>query len=174
MAEFLGPLELVGDRWVIGDPKRQGGMCLVLTAEALEHHANGEAEPIEVVPWSRFMELGIRAAHRAWMATRGGTALTWAAQTNALDMGRDACSVHGLVRHPYDDWAARYSHHRRAYTGAHVYLLSHLVEAVSEAKLLHRLGDPQWLAAVVEQVAPLPYRRSSVRAIREIVTATPV
>ncbi|MFJ9826823.1 hypothetical protein ACIRSU_20990 [Streptomyces sp. NPDC101160] len=174
MTEFLGPLELVGDRWVIGDPKRQGGMCLVLTEQGLEHHANGVAEPLEVVPWSRVMELGIRTTYRAWMATRGGSVLTFVSQSNAIDMGRDACSVHALVRHPYDDWVARYSHHQRAYTGAHVYLVEQLIGAVSQAKQLHRLGDPRWLGAVVEQVAPLPHRRSSVRAIREIIEATRV
>ncbi|MER6094503.1 hypothetical protein ABT154_01275 [Streptomyces sp. NPDC001728] len=174
MSAYLGPLEPVGDRWVIGDVKRPGGTCLVLTAEGLEHCANGTSEPLEVVPWSRVMELGIRTTYRAWMATRGGTALSWAGQSNAVDMGRDACSVHALVRHPYDDWFARYSHHRRAYTGAHVYLVGHLFEAVSEAKLMHRLGDPRWLGAVVEQVAPLPNRRASARRVREIVGAADV
>ncbi|GGU77498.1 hypothetical protein GCM10010275_10150 [Streptomyces litmocidini] len=120
------------------------------------------------------MELGIRAAPGAWTATRGGGVLLGATQTNALDTGRDTGSVHALVRHPYDDRGARYSHHRRTRTGVHVYLLCHLVEAVSRAKPLPLLGDPRRLGAVVEQVAPLPYRRSSVRAIREIVEAARV
>ncbi|MFE5909959.1 hypothetical protein ACFQ6B_12900 [Streptomyces wedmorensis] len=170
----LGPLELVGDRWVIGDPERAGGMCLVLTAEGMEHRANGTAEPLELLPWSRVMELGIRTTYRAWMATRGGTALVWATQSDAIDMGRYACSVHALVRHPYDDWYALYSHHERRYTGVQIYLVIELFQAVSEAKLTHRLGDAEWLGAVVEQVAPLPYRRSSVRRIREIIAAVPV
>ncbi len=170
----LGPLGLVGDRWVIGDPEREGGTCLVLTAEGMEHRVNGTAEPREVVPWSRVMELGIRTTTRAWMATRGGTALQWAAQSNHLDMGRDACSVHALVRHPYDDWYARYSHHEQRYPAVHTYLVIELFRAVSEAKLTHRLGDAEWLGAVVEQVAPLPYRRSSVARIREIISAVVV
>ncbi|MFB7447896.1 hypothetical protein [Streptomyces sp. NPDC056194] len=159
---------------MIGDPKRQGGTCLVLTAEGLEHHANGTAEPLEVVPWSRIMELRIRATYRAWMATRAAAPLGWGSALSPVETGRDGCSVHALVRHPYDDWFARYSHHERAYTGAHIYLVDHLISAVSEAKLLHRLGNPAWLGAVVAQVAPLPYRRSSVRAIREIVEAARV
>ncbi|MFC9384928.1 hypothetical protein [Streptomyces venezuelae] len=169
----LGPLGLVGDRWVIGDPEREGGLHLVLTAEGLEHRESGTPEPLELLPWSRVMQLDIRTAHWDWMATRGAAVAKWVLQSRA-DLGRNACSVHALVRHPYDDWYARYSHHERAYTEAHIFLLRLLFEAVSQAKLTHRLGDAEWLGAVVEQVAPLPHRRSSVKRIREIVSAVPV
>ncbi|MFB8080542.1 MULTISPECIES: hypothetical protein [unclassified Streptomyces] len=169
----LGPLELVGDRWVIGDPEREGGVHLVLTAEGLEHRENGTPEPLELLPWSRVMQLDIRAASRSWMATRSANVLMWVTQSRA-DMGRYACSVHALVRHPYDDWRARYSHHERAYRAAPTYLLQLLLEAVSDAKLVHRLGDAEWLGAVIEQVADLPFRRSSAQRVREIVAAVPV
>ncbi|MFE5940942.1 hypothetical protein [Streptomyces sp. NPDC056480] len=169
----LGPLELLDDRAVIGDPQRQGGTCLVLTPEGLEHRANGTPEPLELLPWSRVVQLDIRTTHWHWMATRGATVAKWALLSRA-HLGRNACSVHALVRHPYDDWYARYSHHERAYTEAHTYLLGLLFEAVSEARLTHRLGDAEWLGAVVEQVAPLPFRRSSAQRIREIVAAVPV
>ncbi|MGW0118947.1 hypothetical protein [Streptomyces sp. NPDC003327] len=169
MTHLLGPLELVGDRWVIGDPARPNGTCLILTAEGLEHCANGASEPLETVPWSRVMELRLRTTYRSWMATRGGGALGFLSQSDAVDMGRYACSVHALVRHPYDDWFALYSHHQRAYTGAHVHLAVELVDAVSKAKLLHRLGDPVWLGQVVEQVAPLSHWRSAGRRIARIV-----
>ncbi|MFB7833196.1 MULTISPECIES: hypothetical protein [unclassified Streptomyces] len=169
----LGPLELVGDRWVIGDPEREGGVHLVLTAEGLEHRENGTPEPLELLPWSRVMQLDIRAASRSWMATRSANVLMWITQSRA-DMGRYACSVHALVRHPYDDWRARYSHHERVYRAAPTYLLQLLLEAVSDAKLVHRLGDAEWLGAVIEQVADLPFRRSSAQRVREIVAAVPV
>ncbi|MEU9995509.1 hypothetical protein [Streptomyces sp. NPDC050848] len=169
MAEYLGPLELVGDRWIIGDPKREDGMCLVLTAEGMEHHRNGAADPLEVVPWSRFMELRLQATPRAWMATRPAGVLAFAAQSSAVPMGRSASSVHALVRHPYDDWFAHYGHHRHAYTDAHVHVVQLLIRTVSEAGLLPRLGDPEWLGAVVAKAAPLNIRPSTKRRVKELV-----
>lgn len=70
MAAYPGPLEPVGDRRVIGDPKRKGGSCPALTTEGVEHHRPGTPDPPAVVPWSKFAELHIRATHQAWHATR--------------------------------------------------------------------------------------------------------
>ncbi|CAM5615483.1 hypothetical protein SANTM175S_01808 [Streptomyces antimycoticus] len=65
MAQLLGPLELTGDRWVLGDPMRKDGLYVVLTTEGLEHRRHGEAAPQLTVQWSRFVELNVRAAPRS-------------------------------------------------------------------------------------------------------------
>ncbi|WP_037681930.1 hypothetical protein [Streptomyces cellulosae] len=149
MAQYLGPLELIGERWVIGDPTRKQGLSLVLTPEGLEHHRRGEAAPLLAVEWSRFMELQVRAAHRRWHTTPG---LGLSAQPGA-DLGPDGCSLHGLVRHPYDLWSARYTHHERRYTGGHVIVLKALFGRLTEARALNRLGDPEWLGAAVAKLS---------------------
>ncbi|MFE3138157.1 hypothetical protein [Streptomyces scopuliridis] len=155
MTEYLGPLELVGDRWIIGDPKRQGGSCLVLTAEGMEHHGPGAPGPSAVIPWSKFVGLNIRATFRAWHATRTMGVLG-ALGGGSMESGRSGCSVGGLLRHPYEGWSVIYTHHERPYTGAHVFLVKALFRKTSEARALHRLGDPEWLGAAVARLAPLP------------------
>ncbi|MCT4352342.1 hypothetical protein M5362_04245 [Streptomyces sp. Je 1-79] len=153
--ERLGPLELVGDRWTIGDPNREGGSCLVLTAEGLEHHRNAEPEPQAVLPWSRFMQMQLYATTRAWMATRTMGALSAVGPATAPAYGRDGCRVYGLLRHPYEDWSARYSHHERPYTPADVFWLGHLLRHTVAAKAADRLGDAEWLATAVTRLATL-------------------
>ncbi|MGW0944017.1 hypothetical protein ACWD4O_15900 [Streptomyces sp. NPDC002623] len=133
MTEYLGPLELVGDRWIIGDPKREGGSCLVLTAEGMEHHEPGAPEPLAVVPWSKFVELGIRATYQAWHATRTMGVLGVLGGGH-LETGRSGCSVGGLLRHPYESWSVNYTHHERPYTGDHVYVVNALFQRTSEAR----------------------------------------
>lgn len=154
MTAYLGPLELVGDRWIIGDPKREGGSCLVLTAEGMEHHKPGAPEPLVVVPWSKFLELHIQATFRASHATRTMGVLGVLGGGH-MDTGRSGCSVRGLLRHPYEPWSVNYTHHERPYTGSHVFLVKTLFRKTPEARALHRFGDPEWLGAAVARLAPL-------------------
>ncbi|MEV7323828.1 hypothetical protein [Streptomyces sp. NPDC093970] len=147
MAQFLGPLEPAEAGWVIGDPNRKGGMWVLLTPEGLEHRRHGEAAPRLTVAWSRFMELNVQAAYRKWQTTPGLPARPGA------DMGRDGCSLHGTVRHPYEPWRVRYTHHQRGYKGAQVMTLKFLFTQLTEAKALHRLGDPEWLGAAVARLS---------------------
>ncbi|MGC5342572.1 hypothetical protein [Streptomyces sp. DT171] len=171
MTAHLGPLELVGDRWIIGDPKRKNGSCLVLSAEGMEHHEAGTTEPLDFVPWHRFMEVRVKATTRAWLATRtGGVLDTFGGYTQIG--GRSACSVRGLVRHPYEDWSVNYTHHERPYTSSHVFLVGELFHKTSaEAKAAHRLGDPEWLGEAVTRLATLPVRwaPSASRRVTEII-----
>ncbi|MFD7228189.1 hypothetical protein [Streptomyces sp. NPDC059881] len=155
MTEHLGPLELVGDRWIIGDPERAGGSCLVLTPEGMEHHTSGTPGPPAVVPWSTFVELSIRATFRERHASRTAGVLI-SLGGGPMDSGPSGCSVNGLLRHPYEQWSANYTHHERPYTGPHVFLVDALFRKTSEARALHRLGDPEWLSAAVARITPLP------------------
>ncbi|MEV7505852.1 hypothetical protein [Streptomyces sp. NPDC093018] len=147
MAQFLGPLELTGDRWVIGDATREGGLYVVLTPEGLEHHRHGQEAPRLTVQWSRFLELNVQAAYRKWQTTPG------LPSRPGVDMGRDGCSLHDIVRHPYDLWRVRYTHHQRRYTGGHVSVLKYLFDRLDKANALDRLGDPEWLGAAVAQLS---------------------
>ncbi|MFE4634468.1 hypothetical protein ACFRJ1_13990 [Streptomyces sp. NPDC056773] len=152
MAQHLGPLELMGDRWVIGDPTRKAGLSVVLTPEGLEHHRRGEPEPLLAVEWSQFMHLNVRAAYRRWQATPGGGFV--GAFAAGGDMGRDGCSLTGTLRRPYELWSARYTHHERRYRGGHVIVLKALFNHLTEAQALDRLGDPEWLGAAVAKLSP--------------------
>ncbi|MFI1394143.1 hypothetical protein [Streptomyces sp. NPDC020681] len=170
MAQHLGPLELVGDRWVIGDPKRKDGSCLVLTAAGIEHHMRGVPEPQAVVPWARFTGVGVTATFSAWEATRAW-GFVGAFGPSHIPAGRGGCSVSGLLRHPYEPWSVNYTHHKHRYTGAHVFLVKALFREVSDAKALYRLGDADWLGAAVARLAPLPARwaPSTRRQVSEII-----
>ncbi|MFD6274258.1 hypothetical protein ACFWFI_01475 [Streptomyces sp. NPDC060209] len=170
MAEHLGPVELVGDRWVIGDPKRGDGLCLVLTADGMEHHRRGVPKPQAVVPWSRFVSAGVQATPWAWQATRTAGVLD-ALGGGVGNGGRDGCSVGGLLRHPYEDWSANYTHHERSYTGAHIFVVGALFRCLSDAKALPRLGDPEWLGAAVGRLVSVPawWAPSARRQVRSIV-----
>ncbi|MER7338911.1 hypothetical protein ABT403_13840 [Streptomyces sp. NPDC000075] len=45
-----------------------------------------------------------------------------------------------------------------------------LVAKTSEAKVLHRLGDPEWLSAVVSRLAPTPrWTPLPVRRVSEVI-----
>ncbi|MFD7445302.1 hypothetical protein [Streptomyces sp. NPDC059909] len=146
----------MGDRWVIGDPKREGGSCFVLTAESMEHHKFGAPEPHSVVPWSRFMELRVKATTRAWLATRTGGVLDAFGGYMQIG-GRSACSVSALLRRPYEDWSVNYTHHKRPYTHPHIFLVGHLFRKTVKAKAAHRLGDPEWLGEAVTRPAALRF-----------------
>ncbi|MFG2024306.1 hypothetical protein [Streptomyces sp. NPDC048825] len=169
MAQHLGPLELIGDRWVIGDPTRKDGLSIVLTPEGLEHRRRGEAAPLLAIEWPQLMELKVRAAYRRWQATRGG-GFVGLGQPGA-DMGRDGCSLYGIRRHPYEPWSVRYTHHERRYTGSHVIVLKALFDQLTEAKTLDRLGDPEWLGAAVAKLSSytLWYAPKGNRLVKETI-----
>ncbi|WP_037669870.1 hypothetical protein [Streptomyces griseus] len=152
MTQHLGPLELVGEQWVIGDATRADGLCVVLTPEGLEHRRNGETAPLLALEWSQFLELKVRAAYRKWQASPAAGII--AAAEPRADMGRDGCSLHGILRHPYELWSVRYTHHERRYTGGHVIVLKALFAQLTEARQLHRLGDPEWLGSAVAKLSP--------------------
>lgn len=127
MGQYLGPLEPIGDRWVIGDPTRKEGLSVVLTPEGLEHRRRGETAPLLVVEWTRFLELRVRAACRRW-------------QTTPFAGFRP---VEGAV----------HTHHERRCTGGHVIVLKALFDELTEANALHRLGDPEWLGTAVAKLS---------------------
>ncbi|MFF7136081.1 hypothetical protein ACFZBZ_27585 [Streptomyces sp. NPDC008196] len=155
MSGLLGPLELVGDRWVIGDPKRGQGSCVVLTRDGMEHHVRGVPEARSAVPWSRVVGLTVKASSRTWQATRTGGVVNTLGGGH-LEAGPEACVVGAHLRYPQEGWKVVYGHHERAYTYQHMFLLGDLFRKTAEAGAAHLLGDPEWLAPVVAELAPTP------------------
>ncbi|CAM3887393.1 hypothetical protein [Nocardiopsis rhodophaea] len=141
MTEPLGPLELVGGRWTIGDPYRKEGSCLVLTSDGMEHHKLAVEGPVAVVPWSRIVDgPEVKATPRAWLATRTAGVLIESFATRGPIAGPRACSVHAYLRHPYEDVWLNYTHHERRYPYLDTCLLDLLLKKTTEAKAAHRLG----------------------------------
>ncbi|MGW4053414.1 hypothetical protein ACWENA_21540 [Streptomyces sp. NPDC004779] len=102
------------------------------------------------------------------MATRAGGVLTELGG-GYVDGGRSGCSVSGVVDR-YEPWSVNYTHHERTYTSMHMALACDLFAKTSEANVLHRLGDPEWLDAVVTRLAPTPrWTPFPGRRVREII-----
>lgn len=122
----LGPLERVDGRWGIGDRGPHGDWnWLEFREDALHEHVSGGEG--RVVPWGRIMEFGV---------------------LRPPFLG----SVHLTLRHPYEPFHARYDLHARRY-GAQEYLfLRYLLGQTAEAHETQRLGDPDWLARVIERL----------------------
>ncbi|WP_052851086.1 hypothetical protein [Streptomyces avicenniae] len=154
MTTRLGPLELVGDRWTVGDPERTGGSCFVLTPDGLERRPGGatRAAPA-VIPWSRFLVLHLRATRQGWMATRPMGMLNGAGYGTVG--GPTACSMAGVLRDPYAYWSENYAHHRRPYDHKDIYLAGHLFPVAVKAGAARLLGDPEWVGEAVARLAEL-------------------
>jgi hypothetical protein len=167
--EHLGPLELVGARWVIGDATRKDGLSLLLTPEGLEQHRRGETPALVSTEWTQLMELRMRAAYQKWQASPGA-GIFGGFQPRA-DFGRDGCSLHGIRRDPYEPWSVRYTHHERRYKGGHVIVLKTLFNELTEAKALDRLGDTEWLGAAVAKLSPYTsrYAPKGIQLVKETI-----
>ncbi|MET9545099.1 hypothetical protein ABZY36_07270 [Streptomyces sp. NPDC006627] len=151
MAQYLGPLELRGNQWVIGDPTRGDGLSVVLRPEGLEQRRRREATPLLAIEWPDFTVLWVRAAFRRWQVTAGGGFV--GAFQPGVDTGRDGCSVHGILRRSHEQWSVRYTHHERRYTGGHVIALKALFSELTAVKKLDRLGDREWLGTAVAKLS---------------------
>lgn len=151
MARHLGPLEQVGNRWVIGDPSLPDSLYILLTPDGLEHRNHAEGAPLLTVEWSRLLDLKVRAAYRRWQAAKGAGLLAGAQP--GVDVGPDGCSLRGFMRGAFEPLSIRYTHHSRRYTGGHVIVLKALFKRLSDERALHRLGDFPWLEAVVTELS---------------------
>ncbi|MEV1005957.1 hypothetical protein [Streptomyces sp. NPDC049881] len=175
MSTRLGPLELSGGRWVVGDLKRAGGSCFVLADAGLEHRRPGPQETRTLIPWPRFRVLHLRATRRTWLAARPLGMLNGASAAGPVG-GPSACSMAGLLRDPYEYWTVGYSHHRREYDHKDIYLAGHLFPIAVKAGAADRLGDPEWVGDVVARLTELrglPYEaagREATGIVREYAT----
>ncbi|MEU3074436.1 hypothetical protein [Streptomyces laurentii] len=131
----LGPLVRGDDGvWMLGDKEgKPGAGWILFLPDGLEHWDHGVRQP--VVPWSRLMLM--ESVGPLWRnRTRVPPALIV------------------TVRHPYETWTARFTRHPHRYAGTHMYFLQELFRQVINEGEAACLGDPEWLAQVVDELAP--------------------
>ncbi|MFF5548885.1 hypothetical protein [Streptomyces olivaceoviridis] len=160
----LGPLELLHGRWVVGDAGKPH--WVEFRRDGLyqqEPHAEGQ-----LVPWSRIM-LGMHLTMGSKYPAKGSNG--FGGLLGGLPgpwRGRGSGYLHMTLRHPYENWIARFDRHPRHYPGAHLVFLDLLTRQVIDAGQAHLLGDPEWLGRVVARLAP--QRPRGWRGMREAVT----
>ncbi|MFE2721227.1 hypothetical protein [Kitasatospora sp. NPDC059327] len=141
--DHLGPLALVGGRWIIGDHERRAH--LTFEPEGLVHRVLGR-DP-HPVPWDRLMELGVAVTVDRFSSSRFGGLLT---RTPGITT-HGSC-LRATVRHPYDLWSPDFSHHRGFYSAREIVLLDVLLDVVVARKRAELLGDAAWLTGAVDRV----------------------
>ncbi|MDQ0991016.1 hypothetical protein [Streptomyces sp. V3I7] len=160
----LGPLHLLDGRWVVGDVRRPDGCWVEFREDGLyEHERGGEGQ---LIPWGRIMlaphiTLGAKYPdnpHYGLLGLLGGLPGPW--------RGRGGGYLHLTLRHPYEDWLARFDRHPHRYPLVELLLLEELLRQTAAAREAHLLGDPEWLGAVVGRLAPQrPWAAGAIRAV---------
>ncbi|OIJ64292.1 hypothetical protein [Streptomyces mangrovisoli] len=163
---YLGPLERAEDgHWVLGDPLHgaKGGHVNLLP-EGAEHWWRGTREVL--VPWARFMSMdGLAISGSRVGSSRAVGFLNSIGGGGPVGILGPCWTL--TLRHPYEVWVAQISHHERHYHWAHRYLLDELLGQLIGTGRAHLLGDADWLASVVEHLAP--QRPFSAKAIKSTV-----
>jgi len=164
VANQLGPLEFVNGEWVIGDRSGHRSDYMKLGRRGLIRCANGVDSP--PIPWSRFQEIDLTAA-----ASRAGNSRMLAGLANvALNLsgiarsGGGSAYVSAILRHPYEDWKADFSHHARKYSRQEILLAGEFLKQAVGSGRGERLGDPAWVSEMIGKLAGLP--SDSSRALR--------
>ncbi|MFE0629458.1 hypothetical protein ACFW3D_21170 [Streptomyces sp. NPDC058864] len=174
MADRLGPLELIDGEWVIGDPT---GDHVRLTGDGLSHVVWGVRT--HQLAWSRVREIVLSVQpHRADHSKRlrrVAVLLSWLGRpTQHVGL---AANVGVGARNPYEQWSADFTHHARRYPRREITAACLLLDEVAASGRAARLGDPEWLSAVVRKLEGHPYGSRSRfprrRAIRDVLDACP-
>lgn len=172
----LGPLERDGGRWRVGNDRGRYGYWVEFREDGLYQYAprrggsgnraGGEAP--DVVPWSRIMSFGQFTLGAKY--PRGNFGLRgWLGGLRGPWLGSGPGYLHMTLRHPYEDWLARFDRHPRPYSGCQLFLFQELLRQTVRLGQAHRLGDPEWLDRVVTRLAPL--RPRGYRGFEKAVTA---
>ncbi|MEU2026772.1 hypothetical protein ABZ565_32220 [Streptomyces sp. NPDC016469] len=143
----LGPLELTGGRWGIGDATRPGTHWVELRPDGFQQH-EPDAEG-ELVPWARVMT-GIRITwgkHARNTATRGAYTL------KGMVAERDGGWLHMTLRDPYEDHHLRFDQHTSPYRAVDALRLEALLRKLTDEGGLRLLGDPEWVGRAVACLA---------------------
>ncbi|MGF1424904.1 hypothetical protein [Kitasatospora sp. LaBMicrA B282] len=133
----LGPLTRVGGRWLVGD--HEGPAHLEFTEVGVVPWAADR--PGAVLLWSRFMQLGLHVTPDAYTGSKGYAFLT----LGKAPLGLTGPHLEAMVRHPYEFWTGRFSHHLRRYRPAEIRLAGELIQQTVKAGQAQRLGERDWL-----------------------------
>ncbi len=165
MGTTLGPLELIDGRCLVGDSRRPGGSWVEFRADGLYRHAPGSEG--ELVPWSRIM-LGMGVIIGRGHPAKGGnsTMLGLLGGLPGWFRGRGGGHLDMTLRHPYEDWSARFDRHPHWYRPLDVALLEELLRQTVAAGEAHRLADTNWLGGmVVRLTAPRSWGRTTLAEV---------
>ncbi len=139
----LGPLELVGGRWAVGDATRPDTHWVEIRPDGLhQHEPDSEGR---LVPWSRIMT----GVWLTWGKHSGSTNSRGMYTFKGLVAERDGGWLHMTLRHPYENHQLRFDQHTRPYRAVDVLRLESLLRQLVDEGKLHLLGDPEWVGRAV-------------------------
>ncbi|MEU0813440.1 hypothetical protein [Streptomyces mirabilis] len=172
MTDRLGPLEFTNGEWAIGD---LGGDHLRLSRAGLSHQVQGvEAQWIA---WSRVVGIvlsvqPLRRDHSKKLR-KAAVMLSWlGAPTDHVGL---PASIKVLTRSPYEELSADFTHHAHRYPRREIAAAGMLLDEVVASGRVTRLGDADWLTAVVRELSGHRYGSRATfprkRAIKEALDA---
>jgi hypothetical protein len=157
----LGPFEVLDGACTLGD--RSAGYLLLSEGGVTVMESVSEKG---FTPWSRIFELSLHV-EPGQLANSG----TFSKMTRViLNLGgipyvsAGPASLAGILRSPYENWAANFDHHPLKYDRREVKLARELVRQLDEAKKISHLGDKRWMAAAIAIL-----RRESEQSVQESV-----
>ena len=157
----LGPLELSGGRWGVGDATRPDAHWVEFRPDGFfQHEPDSEGQ---LVPWSRIMD-GIRITwgKRSWSTNSRGLYTA-----RGMVATRDGGWLHMTLRHPYEDHPLRFDQHTRPYRAVDALRLEYLLRQLTTEGKLHLLGDADWVGRAVASLGGGKNRWITTRALRQ-------
>ncbi|MFD7874353.1 hypothetical protein ACFV5G_09565 [Streptomyces sp. NPDC059766] len=165
-ASNLGPLELIADVWIIGDPTARKSKHFRLQQQGLSYWIQGVQT--QVIPWSRFMNLVLSVQPTRLGNSRAMAMLS--AVTLAPAGGAREAFLGATLRDPYEDWSEIFTHPARKFGRRDIRKAEEFLKQTVEFGRARKLGDPLWVSQTVEKIAGLTVKpRDMKAAIGEIV-----
>ncbi|MCP9206925.1 hypothetical protein NMK44_07455 [Streptomyces sp. NEAU-Y11] len=159
---FLGPLELAGAHWGIGDATRPDTHWVEFSPDGL-HQREPDSEG-RLIPWSRIMTgIWFTWGKRSWNTNSRGMYTP-----TGMVAGRDGGWMHMTLRHPYEDYRLRFDQHTRPYQAVDALRLEYLLRQLIDEGKLHLLGDPEWVGQAVAHLADGKTSWNTRRALRRV------
>ncbi|WP_190109375.1 hypothetical protein [Streptomyces cinnamoneus] len=95
------------------------------------------------------MGLSMEVTARRWSSSRTAGVLNAVFGEGDGGVNSNGSCLTGTVRHPYELWVGRFSHHARRYSWSEIMMAETLIQQLIAAGAAQRLGDPAWLDRVV-------------------------
>ncbi|MFE2581543.1 hypothetical protein [Streptomyces sp. NPDC059378] len=165
-ASNLGPLELIADAWIIGDPTARKSKHFKLQQQGLSYWIQGVRT--QVIPWSRFMNLVLSVQPARLGNSRAMAMLSTI--TLAPAGGAREAFLGATLRDPYEDWSEIFTHPARKFGRRDIRKAEEFLKQTVEFGRARKLGDPLWVSQTVEKIAGLTVKSRDMKAaIGEIV-----